>query len=86
MNSGVRGTRQGAAHPVRRLVVRVHVPGETLRRTGRADIPRETADDRTGVRPEHGRPLDERVREAHCAKLGRAARAAAQITAEETGR
>ncbi|WP_458077724.1 hypothetical protein [Streptomyces sp. EMB26] len=68
------------------LVVMVHVPGETVRRTGRADTPRETADGRTGVRPEHGQPLDERVREAHCAKLDQAARAAAQFAAEETGR
>ncbi|MEU0579145.1 hypothetical protein ABZ465_17990 [Streptomyces griseoincarnatus] len=64
----------------------VHVLGETVRRTGRAGIPRETADGRTGVRPEHEQPLDERVREAHCAKLDQAAGAAAQTTAEETGR
>ncbi|MGV9810814.1 DinB family protein [Streptomyces cellulosae] len=58
------------------LAVMLHVLGETVRHTGHADILRETVDGRTGTRAEHERPIDERARAAHVAKLEQAARAA----------
>nr|AAN04226.1 unknown [Streptomyces sp. 139] len=58
------------------FAVMVHVLGETVRHTGHADILREGLDGRTGLRPEHERPIDEEARAAHRAKLERAAGAA----------
>lgn len=68
------------------LAVMVHVLAEAARHTGHADILRETLDGRTGVRPEHERPLDEQAREAHFAALDQAAGAAASTRGEPAGR
>ncbi|MFE4590095.1 DinB family protein [Streptomyces laurentii] len=63
------------------FAVLVHVLGETVRHTGHADILREGIDGRTGVRAEHEKPIDERARAAHRAKIERAAGAAAPLRA-----
>ncbi|MFB7277970.1 DinB family protein [Streptomyces hydrogenans] len=63
------------------FAVLVHVLGETIRHTGHADILREDLDGRTGLRPEHERPIDEEARANHRAKIEQAARSAAPIEA-----
>ncbi|QRX91074.1 DinB family protein [Streptomyces noursei] len=59
------------------FAVMVHVLGESNRHTGHADILREGLDGRTGVRPEHEKPIDEQARAAYRAKIEQAARSAA---------
>ncbi|MEU4031803.1 DinB family protein [Streptomyces anulatus] len=63
------------------FAVLVHVLGETVRHAGQADILREGLDGRTGLRAEHEQRIDEEARAAYCAKIERAARAAAPIKA-----
>ncbi|MEV7643813.1 DinB family protein [Streptomyces rubiginosohelvolus] len=55
------------------FAVMVHVLGETVRHAGHADILREGLDGRTGLRPEHEKPIDEEARAAYRAKIERAA-------------
>lgn len=55
------------------FAVMVHVLSESVRHAGHADILREGLDGRTGLRPEHERPVDEEARAAHRAKIERAA-------------
>ncbi|MFF2863047.1 DinB family protein [Streptomyces rubiginosohelvolus] len=55
------------------FAVMVHVLGETVRHTGHADILREGLDGRTGLRPEHEKPIDEEARAAYRAEIERAA-------------
>ncbi|WP_282687087.1 MULTISPECIES: DinB family protein [unclassified Streptomyces] len=55
------------------FAVVVHVLGETVRHAGHADILREGLDGRTGLRPEHEKPIDEEARAAYRAKIERAA-------------
>ncbi|MEU5217163.1 DinB family protein [Streptomyces sp. NPDC020807] len=62
--------------------VLVHVLGETLRHSGHADILRENLDGRTGMRPEHEKPIDEEARAAHWKALDQAARSAAANQAQ----
>ncbi|MEU8618332.1 DinB family protein [Streptomyces sp. NPDC048623] len=63
------------------FAVMIHVLGETVRHTGHADILRESVDGRTGMRPEHEKPIDVEARAAHRAKIEQAARSAAQVKA-----
>ncbi|WP_031012943.1 DinB family protein [Streptomyces sp. NRRL F-5727] len=63
------------------FAVLVHVLGESIRHAGHADILRETLDGRTGLRPEHEKPIDEQARAAYRAKIEQAARSAAAIEA-----
>ncbi|MFF7443171.1 DinB family protein [Streptomyces sp. NPDC008122] len=63
------------------FAVMVHVLGESVRHTGHADILREGIDGRTGLRPEHEKPIDEAARAAYRAKIEQAARSAASIKA-----
>ncbi|MCX2184913.1 DinB family protein [Streptomyces sp. SKN60] len=63
------------------FAVLLHVLTETIRHTGHADILRESVDGRTGLRPEHERPIDEEARAAYFTKLEQAARSAAHIKA-----
>ncbi|RRQ76754.1 type I restriction endonuclease subunit M [Streptomyces griseofuscus] len=63
------------------FAVMVHVLGESIRHAGHADILREGLDGRTGVRAENEPPIDEEARAACRAKIERAARSAAPITA-----
>lgn len=63
------------------FAVMVHVLGESIRHAGHADVLREGLDGRTGVRAENERPIDEEARAAYRAKIERAARSAAPITA-----
>ncbi|MBO3731929.1 DinB family protein [Glycomyces niveus] len=60
------------------FLVLLHVLGESIRHTGHADILRENLDGRTGLRPEHEKPIDEEARAAHRAKLEQAAKSAAR--------
>ncbi|MFE8915231.1 DinB family protein [Streptomyces globisporus] len=62
------------------FAVMVHVLGETVRHTGHADILREGLDGRTGLRAEHGKPIDEEARAAYRAKIERAAAGSAPST------
>ncbi|MBK3530585.1 DinB family protein [Streptomyces rubiginosohelvolus] len=62
------------------FAVMVHVLGETVRHTGHADILREGLDGRTGLRPEHEKPIDEEARAAYRAKIERAAAGSAAST------
>jgi hypothetical protein len=57
--------------------IMVHVLGDTTRHAGHADILREQLDGRTGVTAEYEEPIDTAAREAHWAKIERAAQAAA---------
>ncbi|MFI5657010.1 DinB family protein [Streptomyces anulatus] len=69
-------------HPNTNLfAVMTHVLSETVRHAGHADILREALDGRTGLRVEHEQRIDEEARAAYCAKIERAARAAAPIKA-----
>ncbi len=61
------------------FAVIVHVLGESIRHTGHADILREGLDGRTGLRPEHEKPIDEEARAAYRAKIEQAARSAAPV-------
>jgi hypothetical protein len=60
------------------FLVMLHVLGESMRHTGHADILRENLDGRTGLRPEHEKPIDEEARAAHRAKIEEAAKSAAR--------
>ncbi|MFE6917043.1 DinB family protein [Streptomyces rubiginosohelvolus] len=62
------------------FAVLVHILGETVRHTGHADILREGLDGRTGLRPEHEKPIDEEARAAYRAKIERAAAGSAAST------
>jgi hypothetical protein len=55
----------------------VHVLQETTRHAGHADILREQIDGRTGVRAQYEKRIDAAAREAHWAKIERAAQEAA---------
>jgi hypothetical protein len=59
------------------FAVMVHVLNDTVRHTGHADILREQLDGRTGVAAGYEEPIDTAAREAHHARIERAARAAA---------
>lgn len=61
------------------FAVMVHVLGESVRHTGHADILREGLDGRTGLRPEHEKPIDKETRAAHRAKIEQIARSAAAV-------
>ncbi|MEU3500751.1 DinB family protein [Streptomyces hundungensis] len=63
------------------FAILVHVLGETNRHAGHADVLREGADGRTGMRPEHEMQIDEEARAAYCAKIEQAARSAASVKA-----
>ena len=54
----------------------VHVLTETSRHAGHADILREQLDGSTGTAAGYEEPIDTAAREAHCAKIEQAARAA----------
>lgn len=56
--------------------VLVHVLSDTTRHAGHADILREQIDGRTGVAAAWEEPIDAAAREAHCAVIEQAARAA----------
>ena len=57
--------------------IMVHVLQETARHAGQADILREQIDGRTGVAAEYEQQIDTAAREAHRAKVERAAQEAA---------
>lgn len=57
--------------------IMIHVLQETTRHAGHADILREQIDGRTGVTAEYEEQIDTAAREAHWAKIERAAREAA---------
>jgi uncharacterized damage-inducible protein DinB len=59
--------------------IMVHVIGDTTRHAGHADILREQLDGRTGEAAGHEEPIDRAAREAHCARIEQAAKAAAAI-------
>jgi hypothetical protein len=61
---------------VKLLNIMVHVLQETTRHAGHADILREQLDGRTGVMAEYEEQIDTTVREAHWAKIERAAQEA----------
>ncbi|MED7828232.1 mycothiol transferase, partial [Streptomyces chiangmaiensis] len=63
------------------FAIMVHVLGESIRHAGHADILREGLDGRTGLRPEHEKPIDEETRAGYRAKIEQAARSAAPIKA-----
>jgi uncharacterized damage-inducible protein DinB len=58
--------------------VMVHLAADATRHAGHADILREQLDGRTGFGPGHDEPIDPAAREAHRARIERAARAAAE--------
>lgn len=58
------------------FAVLVHLLGETTRHAGHADVVREQLDGRTGVSASWHVPIDTAAREAHRARIERAARAA----------
>ncbi|MEW2252310.1 DinB family protein [Streptomyces sp. NPDC058733] len=64
------------------FAIMIHVLGESNRHAGHADILRESLDGRTGMRPEHEKPIDAEARAAHRAKIEQAARSAAPIKAQ----
>jgi len=57
--------------------IMVHVLNDTTRHAGHADILREQLDGQTGVAAGQHDPIDTIAREAHCAKIEKAAGAAA---------
>jgi len=57
--------------------IMIHVFQETTRHAGHADILREQIDGRTGLRAEYEEQIDTAARQAHWAKIERAAQAAA---------
>jgi hypothetical protein len=62
----------------------VHILTDTNRHAGHADILREQLDGRTGVAAEHEGRIDTAAREAHCAKIEQAARAASRAQPDPT--
>jgi hypothetical protein len=62
---------------VKLLNIMVHVLNDTTRHAGHADILREQLDGRTGVAAAYEEQIDTAAREAHRAKIERAAKAAA---------
>ena len=62
---------------VKLFTIMVHVLQETARHAGQADILREQIDGRTGMAAEYEQQIDTAAREAHRAKIERAAREAA---------
>ena len=60
--------------------VLVHGLNDTTRHAGHADILREQLDGRTGTTAEYEEAIDTAAREAYCAKVDQAARAAADAT------
>jgi len=62
---------------VKLFTIMVHVLQDTTRHAGHADILREQIDGRTGVTAEYEERIDTAAREAHRAKIERAAREAA---------
>jgi hypothetical protein len=56
--------------------IMVHILNDTTRHAGHADILREHLDGRTGVAAKYEEPIDATSREAHWAKIERAAKAA----------
>lgn len=62
---------------VKLFTIMIHVLQETTRHAGHADILREQIDGRTGLRAEYEEKIDTAAREAHRAKIERAAQAAA---------
>jgi hypothetical protein len=62
---------------VKLFTIMVHVLNDTTRHAGHADILREQLDGRTGVAAGHEEQIDTAAREAHRAKIERAAKAAA---------
>jgi uncharacterized damage-inducible protein DinB len=65
---------------VKLFSVMVHVLNDTTRHAGHADILREQLDGRTGVAAGQQEQIDAIAREAHCAMVEKAARAAADTT------
>src|ERR1700748_3056250 len=61
---------------VKLFTIMVHVLQDTTRHAGHADILREQLDGRTGVTAEYEEPIDLAARDAHRAKIERAAQAA----------
>jgi hypothetical protein len=57
--------------------IMVHLLNDTTRHAGHADILREQIDGRTGYAAQYEEPIDNAAREALCARIERAARAAA---------
>jgi hypothetical protein len=70
---------------VKLFTIMVHIIGDTTRHAGHADILREQLDGRTGERPGHEEEIDTTARQAHCAKIEEAAKAAAAATASAAG-
>ena len=64
----------------------VHVLQDTTRHAGHADILREQLDGRTGVTAEYEEQIDAPARDAHRAKIERAAQAAAEGPDHFTGK
>jgi hypothetical protein len=64
--------------------IMVHVLNDTTRHAGHADILREQLDGRTGVAAGHEEQIDIAAREAHWAKIERAAKAAAGVSTSAT--
>lgn len=62
---------------VKLLNIMVHVLNDTTRHAGHADILREQLDGRTGIAAGHEEQIDTVARDAHRAKIERAAKAAA---------
>ena len=65
---------------VKLFSIMVHVLNDTTRHAGHADILREQLDGQTGVAAGRTDQIDTAAREAHCAKLEQAARAAQATT------
>jgi hypothetical protein len=65
---------------VKLINVMIHVLNEGTRHAGHADILREQLDGRTGVAEWQKTDNDAAAREAHCARIEQAAKAAAQTT------
>lgn len=67
---------------VKLFSVMVHVLNDTTRHAGHADILREQLDGQTGVAAGQQEQVDTVAREAHCAKIEEAARAASRRVGE----
>jgi hypothetical protein len=61
---------------VKLFAIVVHILTDTTRHAGHADILREQLDGRTGVAAKYEEPIDVAAREAHCARIELAAKAA----------
>ncbi len=66
---------------VKLFSIMVHVLNDTTRHAGHADILREQLDGQTGVAAGQQEQIDTIAREAHCAKIDKAARAASPTRA-----